>query len=251
MRALLLTLLLATTAFAQPQQPGDVAAPVVKVKKRGRIKPSIGLAKAVLSVPEKVKSGTLLVLDITGTSEGDVTLHFWPSISDEAVKYDTGKKLIYVSVHSHNKFLVPYSVTLRIESGGHTAMAVAVFNIIPEGDDIPPPIDAGITKKLINKWLASVPESVRSSVVTDPVTNEKYTRQQAVGKTFSGIGAKVEELGSVRAANVMLTNGLATAFGDSADKWEPFAEFVDKALEDVTSLAKYGQAISLIGETLQ
>ena len=154
---------------------------------------------------------------------------------------------------------------LSTRPGGPTRFAVHVAFILNGSPTIwkhvvvigegPPAPDTRITAAMALEWLERVPETVRNEPIEDPVTGEKYTRQQAVGRTFSDVGSAAKALGSIRATNVMLTTGLAAAFGSEAKHWEPFAEAADAALaaeeKRGVSPVEYGAILAVIGGALR
>lgn len=140
-----------------------------------------------------------------------------------------------------------------IGSDGKLELILIAVNV-GGGKPVPPlPPSDNITAETVRGWLATVSVDVRTEVITDPVTGDKYTRQEAVGRTFSEIGKTVKSLGSIKAANVMLTTGLAAAFG-TIDPWKSFANSVDEALakaeQKKISPAEYGKILSIIGGAL-
>lgn len=121
------------------------------------------------------------------------------------------------------------------------------------GGENPPPSEA-ITAENVAKWLAEVPESARSEVVTNPVTDKQMSRQQAVGQTFINIANAGPSLGSTDAMDNLLSAALVSALGDSASDWQPFANQVDAALAKLkrqgTRAAEYAEAFTVIGRAL-
>lgn len=124
----------------------------------------------------------------------------------------------------------------------------------PPGDDPEDP-DSPVNEKVIRAWLDAVPADAREVAVTNPITKASATRQQNVGRTFSGIGQVARSLGSIRACNVMLATGLAASYGDGAAEWEPFDAAARKALgvmaAEGANATEYGEALGLIGEVLR
>ncbi len=129
-----------------------------------------------------------------------------------------------------------------------------VIHVVTIGDTPHPP-GSNITAAMVRTWLNEVPEAVRTAMIEDPVTGEKYTRQQAVGRTFADISTAAGKLGSIRATNVMRTTGLKAAFGPEAKQWEPFATAIDAALaaeeKRGVSPAEYGEVLAIIGRALR
>ena len=149
-------------------------------------------------------------------------------------------------------------MVVQTEGGGLDQGFAEVFiGEIPE-PPIPPPPDPGDDPDyaaLAITWLASVAKDARDDVIENPVSGEKMTRQQAVGKTLSQIGAVAKSLGSIRAINTMLTTGLIPAFGDKAEQWKSFSISVDGVLAALekrkVTPEEYGKVLSAIGGALQ
>lgn len=235
--------------FGQPPQPGDTPAPVVDSSPDVF---EVGLVSASITCPQKVAACSVLVLDVSGTSQGKRTLRFSPSVPDTAIQYDSDGDTIYVWIRKAGS----YGVLWDVRNGDGKAGDGTGFMVLSANGDNPIPPDInGITEVIVRGWLKDVPKAVRDEAIVDPVTGEKYTRQEAVGKTFSQIGGTAKALGSVRAANVMLTTGLVASFGQHADGWKSFAVLADAALkeleDDGISPVEYGKVLSLIGGVLQ
>ncbi len=133
---------------------------------------------------------------------------------------------------------------------------VAHVVTIGEGEPpVPEPPGSTITTAQVLEWLERVPSAIRNAMIDDPITGEQYTRQEAVGRTFSDIATAAEKLGSIRATNLMLTTGLKASFGPEADGWLVFADQVDDALTDAekrgVSPAEYGEILAVIGRALR
>ena len=150
-----------------------------------------------------------------------------------------------------SRTLGQFTIVLAVVTETGVAQATHVV-VIGDG---PPEPDSRITAVMVHKWLKGVPEKERNETIKDPVTGETYTRQQAVGRTFSDVGSAAKALGSIRATNVMLTTGLAAAFGAEAAKWAPFAEAADAALaaEETRGVSpvEYGKILGVIGGALR
>jgi len=118
-----------------------------------------------------------------------------------------------------------------------------------------PPSPDQITLANVAKWLAEVPAAVRNETLTNPVTGEESTRQQAVGETFTNIGNAGPALGAIGALDQMLSVALVSAMGESKDDWRSFGDSVDTGLDALkaqdASVADYSAAFLVIGEALQ
>lgn len=110
-------------------------------------------------------------------------------------------------------------------------------------------------RKAALSWLEQVPIAAREAIAPNPITGEKLTRQECVGETFIQIGAEAKKLGSIGAANVMLTTGMKAAFGPVARDWRSFADSADIALAELeaqgVSAAEYGDVLATIGRALR
>ncbi len=144
-----------------------------------------------------------------------------------------------------------FTVILDIETDG---LHRQVTHVVVIGDQPDTP-SSNITAAQVRTWLELVPEKVRTVPADNPVTGEKMTRQEAVGQTFSDIATAATPLGSIRATNVMLTTGLAAAFGPEAAGWRAFADRVDAALADAEkrgiTATEYGKVLAVIGGALR
>ena len=117
-----------------------------------------------------------------------------------------------------------------------------------------PPSPDQITSANVAKWLAEVPAAVRNETITNPITGEEITRQQAVGETFLNIGKAGPALGAVGALDQMLSVALVSAMGENKDHWKPFGSAVDSGLANLkardASVADYAAAFLVVGEVL-
>ncbi len=148
-----------------------------------------------------------------------------------------------------------YTVMLVVlTEGGGLDQGFAVV-VIGDPEPPPPPPDPEVTKEAVRRWLDDVPLSVREEAIIHPITGEKFTRQEAVGRTFVEVGKAAAGLRSVPATNLMLTTGLVAAFGSRASQWRPFALLADAALAAAEkrgiSAADYGKVLAVIGGALQ
>ncbi len=256
-KVLLVLLLLAANAgicYASEGTPRQETSPAA-IQSRPRIAlmsvsntaPRAAGAEVTINAPESAPTGRMIDFEAVGGAE-DARFHW--TIYPATVNFRTAGRRAMLST----------------EAGGPTAFNVTLSFVLPDGSpygisrevtigDAPPPPDTRITTAMVRKWLDAVPEAVRSEAIKDPVTGETYTRQQAVGMTFSDVGSAAKALGSIRATNVMLTTGLAAAFGSQAAKWAPFAEAVDDALaaEEQRGIgsAEYGKILGVIGGALR
>ncbi|KKN88323.1 hypothetical protein LCGC14_0248850 [marine sediment metagenome] len=225
-------------------QPGDTPAPVVDLVEHNEL-------VAKITGPTTVRVGSVITFNIFGSSEEGQELVFRPHVPDDAIMWDTGGEVIYAWVAR----LGHYKAIWSVETDHAADIKIWAFEVTEDDPDDLPPNDNGITEVMVREWLNNVPKAVRDEIIEDPITGEKYTRQEAVGKTFSQIGETVKALGSVRAANVMLTTGLVASFGPKAKEWQSFAVLADAALkeleDDKVGAAEYGQVLLLIGGVLQ
>ncbi len=237
-------ILWANQAFGQPPQPGDTPAPVVDAAEHNEL-------TAKITGPTTVKVGSAITFNIVGSSDEGQELVFRPHVPDDAIVWDTGGEVVYAWVARPGHYKAIWSV----ETVHAADVMMWTFEVTEDDPDDLPPDDNGITVAKVKGWLKDVPKAVRDEVIEDPITGEKYTRQEAVGKTFSQIGETVKALGSVRAANVMLTTGLVASFGPKAKEWQSFAVLADAALkeleDDKVGAAEYGRMLLLIGGALQ
>lgn len=186
--------------------------------------------------------GQLIRLRATGAEAAILTWYVVPPTED----FEAIEDRAFLS----SRVVGQVTITIDLETnGGHRQ----VTHVITVGEGPPEPNNR-ITAAMVHLWLKGVPEKERNETIKDAVTGETYTRQQAVGRTFSDVGSAAKALGSIRATNVMLTTGLAAAFGSEAEQWEPFAEAVDAALaaeekRGITA-AEYGKVLAVIGGAL-
>ena len=126
--------------------------------------------------------------------------------------------------------------------------------IMVKGTGEPPQPDISITQENIQKWLEQVPSEVRKEKFTQPMTGEELTREEAVAQTFTNIGKAGQAIGSVPGLDLMLSTALVSSLGDSADKWQDFANSIEKGLQVMKdngcSAVEYGNAFILIGESI-
>jgi len=219
-------LLLAATSVVATAEPSDSVS-----------------ASAAIEAKETASVGELIRLRATGT---EATAYSWvvvpPTEDFEAI----GDRA-FLSARGPGQFTIVLAIAT-------TEGVEQVTHVVVIGDGPKPP-NSAITAALVRQWLNAVPENVRNASADNPVTGEKMTRQQAVGQTFSDIATAAKELGSIRATNVMLTTGLAAAFGPGASDWRAFADRVDAALaveekRGITA-AEYGAVLAVIGGALR
>ena len=187
--------------------------------------------------------GELIRLRATGAESASYSWVVVPPTPD----FEALGNRAFLSSRATGQFTVVLAVATEIG-------VAQVTHVVVIGDGPPEP-DTRITTAMVHKWLELVPAEVRNETIKDPVTGETYTRQQAVGMTFADVGSAAKALGSIRATNVMLTTGLAAAFGSEAKQWEPFAEAVDAALaaEEKRGITatEYGKVLGVIGGALR
>ncbi len=241
----------ASTSFCgEPPRPDD-SEPGIEAGTTAAVGELIRLratgAEVTIDAPESAPTGRMIDFEAIGGLEGD---RFCWTIYPATVNFRTAGRRAMLST----------------EAGGPMAFNVTLSFVLPDGSpygiskevtigDGPPAPDARITVAMVHKWLELVPAEVRNETIKDPITGETYTRQQAVGMTFADVGSAAKALGSIRATNVMLTTGLAAAFGSEAKEWESFAETVDAALaaeeKRGVSSAEYGKILGVIGGALR
>ena len=187
--------------------------------------------------------GELIRLRATGAESTSYSWVVVPPTPD----FEADGSRAFLSARAASNFTIVLAVVTE-------AGVVQVTHVVVVGDGPPAP-DTRITTAMVQLWLNGVPEKERNETIKDPVTGETYTRQQAVGRTFSDVGSAAKALGSIRATNVMLTTGLAAAFGKQASKWASFAQAVDDALaaEEKRGIkaAEYGKILGVIGGALR
>lgn len=126
----------ASLAFGQlPPQPGDTPPPVVR---DSRMAEEAGFISAVITGPQTVQAGRVLVLNVSGTSDGDTDLTFMPAVPDAAIQYDSNGDLVYVWIDIHADEPVGYVATLSVRAGGRIAAAAVGVMVLPAGTGPPP-----------------------------------------------------------------------------------------------------------------
>lgn len=104
------------------------------------------------------------------------------------------------------------------------------------------------------EWLKLVPDAARGEALEHPVSGEKLTRQQVVGRQIVSVADAAAEAGSVAAVDVLLSAGLTAALGPRANDWRGFTDAMTKAQDKLkangVTVAQYGQALRSIGAAL-
>lgn len=157
---------------------------------------------------------------------------------------ESGAHALIMAIGTHGR---PTVIAVAIDVGGDRPG--------PQPPSPPPlPPADNVTAERVKAWLETVPADVRSEVIEDPVTGDKYTRQNAVGRTLTENGKVAKDLGSIKATNVMLATGLAAAFGPEIQAWKSFADSLDEALfkaeQKKVTPTEYGKILLLIGGAL-
>ncbi len=220
--------------------------------------PAVAADLEIMAPDEPIQPGQHYLLEVHGLTTEDLPtsqILVEPAVSTKAVGVTgwAGEQYLWFVASEKGRAFVAVVVV----RGGLPVSASVVIEIgDPEPPPPPPPPpDSEITKEAVRRWLDNVPLSAREEMITNPVTSEKFTRQEAVGRTFIEVGKVAKDLRSIPAANVMLTTGLVAAFGSRASQWRPFAVLADAALAAAEkrgiSAADYGKVLSVIGGALQ
>lgn len=124
-------------AFGQPLQPGDIAAPVVK----GPDVFETGLLSASITCPGQVQAGSVLVLDVSGTSAGDAELILRPEVPSGAVYRDSNGIHIAVWIVRTGHYVALWVVTAGKDISTDTVAFEVVAGDVPDDPPEPPPDD--------------------------------------------------------------------------------------------------------------
>lgn len=146
-----------------------------------------------------------------------------------------------------------YFLAIAVSSEGPPRVGSITFDVVSDPDipDDPPPPPPDDLASQTATWLQDVRQEARDAEVTNPMTGETMTRQQAVGATYTAMATVAEALGSVQATQWMLKRGLDASFGeDGAADWQPFADRVAEALAGITDAVEYGAALAIVGGVL-
>lgn len=188
--------ILAGPANAQPPQPGDTPPPMPDVFE-------VGLLSASITCPPSVAACSVLVLDVSGTSPGERTLRFAPTVPQAAIRYDSGGELIYVWVRKPGSYGVLWSVTNDDGEAG----AGASFMVLARGDEPPPdPDDPDNPDDDPSPEDAAFMDYVRGLI------DEEAPDRDTVAATFRGIAGRIDA-GELRGSQAIKQATLKGLFG--------------------------------------
>lgn len=162
-----------TCLYAQPPQPGDTPAPVVD----GPDVFESGLLTASISCRPTVQAGSVLVLDVSGTSAGDTELIVRPAVPSGAFQRDSDGIHVYVWISRTGHYRAWWAVT----SGRDIETAEVAFEVVagdvPDDPDEPPEDTA--FRKYVRELLADV----------------EAANHAEVAATFRGIADRIDPPG--------------------------------------------------------
>lgn len=190
------------------QQPGDTPPPMPAVDVF-----ETGLLSASITCDPSVEACSVLVLDVSGTSAGERTLRFAPSVPQAAIYHDSNGQTITVWIRKPGSYGVLWSVSNdEGEAGaGISVLVTAAGDEPPPGpddpDDDPSPEDAAFMD-----YIRNLTEEVRAD------------NHGKVAATFRDIAKRIDagNLQASRAIEAATVRALFGAGGKENKAWRPW-----------------------------
>ena len=215
----------ASQAFSQPPQPGDTPAPTVK--------DSLQVAEhneltALITGPATARAGSIIVFDVSGSSDEGQELQFRPHVPDDAIQWDSGGEVVYATISREGHYTAIWSV-----ESAHAA-DVATLNIEIRGGEPPDPGDNPPDPPPGDVALLKFVEALVDDV-------EAATNHAEVAETFRGLALRIE-LGTLHGSQAIYDATATALFGaEKNPEWKPFFNKLMPYLLNVKRLATQKQ----------